>query len=160
MENESTINSSWSSLNDELNNDSGPKNVVNIQLRRDPATGLGFNIVGGSDQQHMPGRSDIFVSRIRSGTPAFASGEINPGDIIISINGKALTDVTHQQAIDILKSDHGTVCELMVEQRSEKRIFRKYILYMGQITFQAGKLELLTPYFARFGRNERPNRLR
>ncbi|KAI1719283.1 PDZ domain (Also known as DHR or GLGF) domain-containing protein [Ditylenchus destructor] len=122
MENGSTIKSSWPSLNDELNNDSGPKNVVNIKLRRDPATGLGFNIVGGSDQQHMPGRSDIFVSRIRSGTPAFASGEINPGDIIISINGKPLTDVTHQQAIDILKSDHGTVCELMVEQRAEKRI--------------------------------------
>ncbi|WKY09814.1 hypothetical protein Q1695_002290 [Nippostrongylus brasiliensis] len=54
-----------------------------ISLERN-SQGLGFNIVGGKDSQHIPGHSGIFVSVIKSGSPAYSDGRLSVGDMILS----------------------------------------------------------------------------
>lgn len=48
--------------------------------------GFGFNITGGTDNPHIPGYSDVFVSLIRENTPAYYNGKINVGDRIVSVS--------------------------------------------------------------------------
>lgn len=104
----------------QLRNNDGNKKLINVQLHRDE-NGLGFNIIGGTDQQHMAGHSDIFISRIRPGTPAAADGRLHQGDIIVAVNGIDISAVKHEEAIRIFQSV-GPLCQLLVEQNGEKRI--------------------------------------
>ena len=47
--------------------------------------GFGFNIVGGTDSQHLPGEDGIFISHIKPGGSADVSGKLLPGDEIIAV---------------------------------------------------------------------------
>lgn len=46
---------------------------------------FGFNIVGGIDQEHIPGDPGIFVSMIRNGGSASRDGRLMVGDRIIAV---------------------------------------------------------------------------
>lgn len=46
--------------------------------------GLGFNIVGGTDQQYVSDDSGIFVSRIKENGAAALDGRLQEGDKILS----------------------------------------------------------------------------
>ncbi|XP_029806770.1 synaptojanin-2-binding protein isoform X3 [Suricata suricatta] len=54
-----------------------------INLTRGPS-GLGFNIVGGTDQQHVSNDSGIYVSRIKENGAAALDGRLQEGDKILS----------------------------------------------------------------------------
>ncbi|XP_042108635.1 synaptojanin-2-binding protein isoform X3 [Ovis aries] len=54
-----------------------------INLTRGPS-GLGFNIVGGTDQQYVSDDSGIFVSRIKENGAAALDGRLQEGDKILS----------------------------------------------------------------------------
>uniref|UniRef100_A0A915CV88 PDZ domain-containing protein n=1 Tax=Ditylenchus dipsaci TaxID=166011 RepID=A0A915CV88_9BILA len=109
-----------SSMDGLSNGDANQRELIKVELRRDE-NGLGFNIVGGTDQQHIPTHSDIFISRIRPGTPAATDHRLRQGDIIVSVNGIDLSAVKHEEAIKIFQSV-GSVCQLLVEQGGERRI--------------------------------------
>ncbi|KAL0602123.1 Synaptojanin-2-binding protein [Plecturocebus cupreus] len=47
-------------------------------------TGLGFNIVGGTDQQYVSNDSGIYVSRIKENGAAAVDGRLQEGDKILS----------------------------------------------------------------------------
>ena len=47
--------------------------------------GLGFNIVGGTDQQYVSNDSGIFVSRIKENGAAALDGRLQEGDKILSV---------------------------------------------------------------------------
>ena len=47
--------------------------------------GLGFNIVGGTDQQYVSDDSGIFVSRIKENGAAALDGRLQEGDKILSV---------------------------------------------------------------------------
>lgn len=49
-------------------------------------SGLGFNIVGGTDSQHLPGNNWIFVSQIKPNGPAARDQRIREGDRIVSVS--------------------------------------------------------------------------
>ncbi|XP_029092550.1 synaptojanin-2-binding protein isoform X1 [Monodon monoceros] len=49
--------------------------------------GLGFNIVGGTDQQYVSNDSGIFVSRIKENGAAALDGRLQEGDKILSQRG-------------------------------------------------------------------------
>ncbi|XP_076806613.1 disks large homolog 4-like isoform X3 [Clavelina lepadiformis] len=71
--------------------------------------GLGFSIAGGAGNQHIPGDNGIFVTKIIEGGAAEADGILQVGDKIIMVDGKALFEVTHEQAVAILKSTSNVV---------------------------------------------------
>ncbi|EPB76903.1 PDZ/DHR/GLGF domain protein [Ancylostoma ceylanicum] len=61
--------------------------------------------------RHKTGGSEhalpIVISEIQPGQPAHRCGQIYVGDAILSVNGYDLRNAKHQQAVDILSSQHG-----------------------------------------------------
>ena len=47
--------------------------------------GLGFSIVGGIGNQHIPGDDSIFITKIIEGGAAEADGTLNVGDKIVMV---------------------------------------------------------------------------
>ncbi|PIK40973.1 putative discs large-like 1-like protein [Apostichopus japonicus] len=76
--------------------DDFPKHARTVVLSKGP-TGLGFNIVGGEDNE------GIFISFILAGGVADLSGELKRGDQILSVNGRDLSVATHEDAALALK---------------------------------------------------------
>ncbi|KAF3700899.1 Synaptojanin-2-binding protein Mitochondrial outer membrane protein 25 [Channa argus] len=77
--------------------------VVHIKLKRGPA-GLGFNIVGGVDQQYVMNDSGIYVSKIKTDGAAALDGRLQEGDRILAINGVKLEDLTHRAAVELFRT--------------------------------------------------------
>lgn len=48
--------------------------------------GLGFNIVGGTDQQYISNDSSIYVSRIKKDGAAYLDGRLQEGDKILAVS--------------------------------------------------------------------------
>jgi len=65
--------------------------------------GLGFGIVGGVDQPNEDGTPYIVVSNVHANGAAMAAN-LRQGDVIRAVNGVDLTDVTHTEAVDTIKS--------------------------------------------------------
>ncbi|ETN77101.1 PDZ/DHR/GLGF domain protein [Necator americanus] len=57
----------------------------------------------GGSEHALP----IVISEIQPGQPAHRCGQIFVGDAILSVNGYDLRNAKHQQAVDILSSQHG-----------------------------------------------------
>jgi len=89
---------------------------------------FGFNISGGSDQQHIPGHSGIFISRIRADGPAAVDGKLSVGDRILSVNGTDLTNVGHQEAVDFFRQRVSSRCCMTVEKGAETRILHEPVM--------------------------------
>ncbi|KAG5265605.1 hypothetical protein AALO_G00244320 [Alosa alosa] len=89
---------------------------VEIQLKRGPA-GLGFNIVGGLDQQYVLNDSGIYVAKIKENGAAALDGRLQEGDKILAINGNRLENLSHSAAVDLFRSA-GEDVFLRVQQRS------------------------------------------
>ncbi|XP_037689299.1 synaptojanin-2-binding protein-like [Choloepus didactylus] len=86
-----------------------------ISLTRGP-TGLGFNIVGGADQQYVSNDSGIFVSHIKENGAAALDGRLQEGDKILSVNGHDLKNLLHQDAVDLFRNA-GYAVSLRVQHR-------------------------------------------
>ncbi|KAL7380207.1 hypothetical protein ABVT39_013605 [Epinephelus coioides] len=89
--------------------------VVDIKLKRGPA-GLGFNIVGGVDQQYVMNDSGIYVSKIKDDGAAAVDGRLQEGDKILAINGVKLEDLTHRATVDLFRTA-GEDVELRVMKK-------------------------------------------
>ncbi|XP_034433261.1 synaptojanin-2-binding protein [Hippoglossus hippoglossus] len=76
--------------------------VVDIKLKRGPA-GLGFNIVGGVDQQYVVNDNGIYVAKIKEDGAAALDGRLQEGDKILAINGVQLVDLMHKSAVDLFR---------------------------------------------------------
>ena len=83
-------------------------------------SGLGFNVVGGNDQPYIPGDKGIFVSKIRKEGVAYEDGRLKEGDRILSVNGEALADVEHDEAVRLLRSVPLGQVTLEVEAEAER----------------------------------------
>ncbi|KAH1172146.1 synaptojanin-2-binding protein [Mauremys mutica] len=74
-----------------------------IDLTRGPS-GLGFNIVGGLDQQYIANDSGIYVSRIKEDGAAALDGRLQEGDKILAINGRDLKNLLHKDAVELFRN--------------------------------------------------------
>ncbi|KAK7904555.1 hypothetical protein WMY93_017162 [Mugilogobius chulae] len=92
--------------------------VVDIKLKRGPA-GLGFNIVGGVDQQYVVNDSGIYVSKIKEDGSAAEDGRLQEGDKILAINGSNLENLRHREVVDLFRKA-GNDVELKVLQKSSR----------------------------------------
>ncbi|XP_031409494.1 synaptojanin-2-binding protein-like [Meleagris gallopavo] len=77
---------------------------VRLLVLSGEATGLGFNIVGGTDQQVISNDSSIYVSRIKKDGPAHLDGRLQEGDKILAINGRDLKNLRHMDAVELFKN--------------------------------------------------------
>ncbi|XP_072533343.1 synaptojanin-2-binding protein [Salminus brasiliensis] len=91
--------------------------VLDIQLKRGPA-GLGFNIVGGVDHQHLMNDTGIYVAKIKENGAAALDGRLQEGDKILAINGHKLENLSHSAAVELFRSA-GEDVQLRVQQRSQ-----------------------------------------
>ncbi|KAK3554821.1 hypothetical protein QTP70_034449, partial [Hemibagrus guttatus] len=89
--------------------------ALEFQLRRGPA-GLGFNIVGGVDQQYVMNDSGIYVAKIKEDGAAALDGRLQEGDKILAINGHKLENLRHSAAVELFRSA-GEEVTLLIQQR-------------------------------------------
>ncbi|XP_032403937.1 synaptojanin-2-binding protein [Xiphophorus hellerii] len=90
--------------------------LVDINLNRGPA-GLGFNIIGGIDQQFIVNDNGVYVSRIKEGGSAALDGRLEEGDKILAINGASLENRYHHEVVELFRSA-GENVQLRVMKRS------------------------------------------
>ncbi|XP_070565918.1 tyrosine-protein phosphatase non-receptor type 4-like isoform X4 [Ptychodera flava] len=79
-------------------------NLVLIRMKPDDQGRFGFNVKGGADQK-MP----VIVSRVAPNTPAdLCIPRLNEGDQLLMINGKDISQFTHEQVINFIRSKRET----------------------------------------------------
>ncbi|XP_067119400.1 LOW QUALITY PROTEIN: membrane-associated guanylate kinase, WW and PDZ domain-containing protein 1-like [Centruroides vittatus] len=71
--------------------------------------GFGFSIRGGQEFQNMP----LYVLRIAENGPAHQSGKLQIGDQIMEINGINTSEMTHAEAIEIIRQGGNSVSLLV-----------------------------------------------
>ena len=59
---------------------------LSSQLWHSPCSGLGFSIAGGVDNQHIPGDSGIFVTKITEGGAAEVDSRLGVDDRILAVS--------------------------------------------------------------------------
>ncbi|KAL0969427.1 hypothetical protein UPYG_G00227250 [Umbra pygmaea] len=89
--------------------------ALDIKLKRGPQ-GLGFNIVGGLDQQYVLNDTGIYVAKIKENGAAALDGRLQEGDKILAINGHKLENLSHNAAVELFRSA-GEDVQLRVQQR-------------------------------------------
>uniref|UniRef100_A0A8C5H5G7 Disks large homolog 2-like n=1 Tax=Gouania willdenowi TaxID=441366 RepID=A0A8C5H5G7_GOUWI len=77
--------------------------IIEMKLIKGPK-GLGFSIAGGVGNQHVPGDNSIYVTKIIEGGAAQKDGRLQIGDRLLMVNNYSLEDVTHEEAVAILKN--------------------------------------------------------
>nr|XP_040025920.1 disks large homolog 1-like isoform X1 [Gasterosteus aculeatus aculeatus] len=82
--------------------------VMEIKLVKGPK-GLGFSIAGGVGNQHIPGDSSIYVTKIIEGGAAHKDGRLQIGDKLLAVNSACLEDVSHEHAVTALKNTPDVV---------------------------------------------------
>uniref|UniRef100_A0A1I8GZG2 PDZ domain-containing protein n=1 Tax=Macrostomum lignano TaxID=282301 RepID=A0A1I8GZG2_9PLAT len=84
------------------------------------ARGLGFSIAGGMHNEHLPGDSGIFITKLIEGGAAQLDGRIAVGDRLVSVNGASLRGVTHEEAVAALKRTGQEVLLSVVKPSPEQ----------------------------------------
>ncbi|XP_047462436.1 disks large homolog 2 isoform X10 [Mugil cephalus] len=77
--------------------------ILEIKLIKGPK-GLGFSIAGGVGNQHIPGDNSIYVTKIIDGGAAQKDGRLQVGDRLLMVNSYSLEEVSHEEAVAILKN--------------------------------------------------------
>ncbi|RNA16725.1 alpha-1-syntrophin [Brachionus plicatilis] len=75
-----------------------------VRVSKTDTSGLGISIKGGRENK-MP----ILISKIFAGMAADLTGQLYVGDAILSVNGVDITDVSHDEAVQLLKKAGKTV---------------------------------------------------
>ncbi|XP_031777557.1 membrane-associated guanylate kinase, WW and PDZ domain-containing protein 1 isoform X3 [Nasonia vitripennis] len=103
-------NASLSQKDEIMTGDGDGEQYHAVELTRG-TRGFGFSIRGGREFQNMP----LFVLQIAENGPAFIDNRLRVGDQIIEINGKNTQNMTHTEAIEIIRNGGPTV-RLLVQR--------------------------------------------
>ncbi|XP_041863448.1 disks large homolog 2 isoform X9 [Melanotaenia boesemani] len=82
--------------------------ITEIKLVKGPK-GLGFSIAGGVGNQHIPGDNSIYVTKIIDGGAAQKDGRLQVGDRLLMVSNCSLEEVSHEEAVVILKNTSDVV---------------------------------------------------
>ncbi|KAM4749011.1 pro-interleukin-16 [Rhinophrynus dorsalis] len=87
-----------------------------VVLHKEEGTGLGFSLAGGLDLENKA----ITVHRVFPNGLTFQEGTIQKGDKVLSINGKSLKGVTHNDALSILhQARHPRQAVIVIKKGKE-----------------------------------------
>lgn len=89
--------------------------TVSLTKKKD---GYGFNVKGGRDKPFREGDPFIYITRLRHGAAAERDGRLSPGDRILEINGVDVRDITHNEALDLVRKGKGGRLKLVVQKRA------------------------------------------
>ncbi|KAK6494239.1 E3 ubiquitin-protein ligase LNX isoform X1 [Huso huso] len=78
-----------------------------IVLRRNTSGSLGFSIVGGYEDSNI--NQLFFIRTVVEGTPAYNDGRIRCGDLLLEVNGKSTSGMTHFSLVRMLKELKGRI---------------------------------------------------
>ncbi|XP_066522679.1 FERM and PDZ domain-containing protein 2 [Hoplias malabaricus] len=94
------------------------REIICVNLRKDPKLGLGILIVG----EDSTGRLDlgIFIASVVPGGPADRDRRIKPGGRLISLNQSSLEGVSFSEAAEIIQNSPKEV-ELIISQSKAKK---------------------------------------
>jgi len=76
-------------------------NVMTVALNMDTVSFLGISIVG---QTNKGGDGGIYVGSIMKGGAVAQDGRIEPGDMILEVNGVSFEDMTNDEAVQTLRT--------------------------------------------------------
>ncbi|XP_063750904.1 disks large homolog 2 isoform X19 [Eleginops maclovinus] len=82
--------------------------IIEIKLIKGPK-GLGFSIAGGVGNQHIPGDNSIYTTKIIDGGAAQKDCRLQVGDRLLMVNNYSLEEVSHEEAVAILKNTSDVV---------------------------------------------------
>ncbi|XP_059570598.1 pro-interleukin-16 isoform X2 [Alligator mississippiensis] len=85
-------------------------------LHKEEDAGLGFSLAGGADLENKV----ITVHRVFPNGLAFQEGTIQKGDEVLSINGKSLKGVTHNDALAILRQARQPKQAVVVTRKAKE----------------------------------------
>ncbi|XP_063693820.1 disks large homolog 2-like isoform X2 [Bolinopsis microptera] len=87
--------------------------------------GLGFSISGGYDTPHYPNDNKIYITKIIPNSVSDMDGRLKVNDCLLKVMDKDLENVSHDEAVDILKNSPPRVL-LTIErkQQTEKLVPR------------------------------------
>ncbi|KAF7708225.1 uncharacterized protein si:dkey-92i15.4 [Silurus meridionalis] len=85
-----------------------------VVLHKEAGTGLGFTVAGGVDQN-----KPVTVHRVLRGGTASQEGSIHVGDQVLSINGNALHNSTHKEALHTMRKARGRPMAVVVIRRGD-----------------------------------------
>lgn len=77
--------------------------------------GLGFSIAGGVNNEHVPGDTGIYVTKIIDGGAAYHDGRLRVGDKILAVDDVSLENVGHEFAVNTLKQTSTKVTLLYLK---------------------------------------------
>lgn len=108
-----------------------------VRVIKTETSGLGISIKGGKENK-MP----ILISKIFKGMSADLTGQLYVGDAVLSVNGIDVRDVTHDEAVQILKKA-GKSVDLEVRYLKEVMPYfnrRQQLLEQQQLDLQQNTL--------------------
>ncbi|XP_013397282.1 E3 ubiquitin-protein ligase LNX isoform X3 [Lingula anatina] len=73
-----------------------------VTITKDSSESLGISVAGGLGSQR--GDVPIYVSNVQAGGCLARSKQVKKGDILVSINGISLMDLTHSESVKVLKA--------------------------------------------------------
>ncbi|XP_072098361.1 LOW QUALITY PROTEIN: syntaxin-binding protein 4-like [Mobula birostris] len=87
----------------------------------DCENGLGIKVIGGFKEQTGEAYG-IYVKRILQSGIAASDGRLQPGDLILEVNGEDLAGVTNERAVDILRTASASShMSLLIARDDESR---------------------------------------
>lgn len=93
-------------------------NIVTVTLKMDTVNYLGISIVG---QSNRAGDGGIYVGSIMRGGAVALDGRIEPGDMLLEVNGISFEDMSNDDAVRVLREQ--------VQKPGYERIFLKIIFF-------------------------------
>lgn len=104
----------------------------------------GFHGVGIVLQESVDG---IVVTRLIEGGPAEASGQIQPDDLILAVDGQSISDYSFDKVLEMIRGDEGSPIEFLIKRQYEEAdaIREKefsVVLTREQITLQEDRVDL------------------
>ena len=94
-------------------------NTFEVLIKRN-SLGLGFSIMGGPDAPH-PHTNLIRIKKIFPLQPAWESGQLKAGDVILKVDDASLISLGLRQALDVLRTSQP-VTRLSVYRPPENRL--------------------------------------
>lgn len=95
--------------------------------------GLGFNIVGGTDQQYISNDSSIYVSRIKKDGAAYLDGRLQEGDKILAVSPFFCRPVCSWNAVisDVIRD--ASLPSQCTDRRDVMNAIRWWKSYLGDL---------------------------